>query len=47
VTAEADTTNLASHTLLTGFGARVTGGTVELYRDGRPGEARPATPATN
>jgi GNAT superfamily N-acetyltransferase len=32
VTAEADTTNLASHTLLTGFGGRVTGGTVELYR---------------
>ena len=47
VTAEADTTNLASHTLLTGFGARVTGGTVELYRDGRPGGTRPAAPAAN
>lgn len=32
VTAEVDTTNIASHTLLTGFGGRVTGGTVELYR---------------
>jgi ribosomal protein S18 acetylase RimI-like enzyme len=35
VTAEADTTNVASHALLAGFGARVTGGTVELYRPGR------------
>jgi ribosomal protein S18 acetylase RimI-like enzyme len=33
ITAEADTTNIGSHTLLTGFGGRVTGGTVELYRD--------------
>jgi GNAT superfamily N-acetyltransferase len=32
VTAEADATNLASHALLTGFGGRVTGGTVELLR---------------
>jgi hypothetical protein len=32
VTAEADTTNVASHTLLTGFGGRVTGGTVEYVR---------------
>jgi ribosomal protein S18 acetylase RimI-like enzyme len=32
VTAEADTTNVASHALLTSFGARVTGGTVELHR---------------
>jgi ribosomal protein S18 acetylase RimI-like enzyme len=33
VTAEADVTNAASHALLTSFGARVTGGTVELYRE--------------
>lgn len=32
VTAEADTTNVASHALLTSFGARVTGGTAELQR---------------
>jgi ribosomal protein S18 acetylase RimI-like enzyme len=32
VTAEADATNVASHTLLTRFGGRVTGGTVELLR---------------
>jgi ribosomal protein S18 acetylase RimI-like enzyme len=47
VTAEADTTNVASHTLLTGFGARVTGSTIEMYRSGRPSETRPATPATS
>jgi ribosomal protein S18 acetylase RimI-like enzyme len=35
VTAEADTTNIASHTLLSGFGARVSGGTIELHRAGR------------
>jgi ribosomal protein S18 acetylase RimI-like enzyme len=34
VTAEADTTNIASHTLLTGFGGKVTGGTAEYFRDG-------------
>jgi GNAT superfamily N-acetyltransferase len=32
VTAEADTANVASHTLLTGFGGRVTGSTIELRR---------------
>jgi ribosomal protein S18 acetylase RimI-like enzyme len=32
VTAEADATNAASHALLTRFGARVTGGTIELHR---------------
>jgi ribosomal protein S18 acetylase RimI-like enzyme len=32
VTAEADATNVASHNLLTGFGARVTGGVIELRR---------------
>jgi len=32
VTAEVDSTNIASHTLLTGFGGRITGGTVELRR---------------
>jgi ribosomal protein S18 acetylase RimI-like enzyme len=32
VTAEADTGNAASHALLTSFGGRVTGGTIELYR---------------
>jgi ribosomal protein S18 acetylase RimI-like enzyme len=32
VTAEADTANLASHSLLTSFGAQVTGATVELRR---------------
>jgi ribosomal protein S18 acetylase RimI-like enzyme len=32
VTAEADAANVASHTLLTSFGGRVTGGTVELLR---------------
>jgi ribosomal protein S18 acetylase RimI-like enzyme len=32
VTAEADATNIASHTLLTSFGGRVTGGTIELLR---------------
>jgi ribosomal protein S18 acetylase RimI-like enzyme len=32
VTAEADATNIASHSLLASFGARVTGGTVELSR---------------
>jgi len=39
VTAEADVTNFASHALLTSFGARVTGGTVELHR---AGPVRPA-----
>jgi GNAT superfamily N-acetyltransferase len=34
VTAEADTTNIACHTLLIGFGGRITGGTIELYRPG-------------
>jgi len=34
VTAEADAANVASHHLLTGFGARVTGATVELRRAG-------------
>jgi GNAT superfamily N-acetyltransferase len=34
VTAEADTTNLASHTLLSSFGAKVTTGTIELHRPG-------------
>jgi len=34
VTAEADTANAASHALLTSFGARVTGGTIELHRVG-------------
>jgi hypothetical protein len=32
LTAEADATNIASHTLLTSFGGRVTGGTIELLR---------------
>lgn len=32
VTAEADATNVASHALLTNFGARITGGTIELQR---------------
>lgn len=32
VSAEADATNVASHSLLTGFGAVVTGTTVELHR---------------
>jgi len=32
VTAEADTTNIASHTLLTSFGGKITGATIELYR---------------
>jgi ribosomal protein S18 acetylase RimI-like enzyme len=32
VTAEADATNAASHALLTSFGGRVTGGTIELLR---------------
>jgi len=32
VGAEADTANIASHTLLSSFGAKVIGGTVELYR---------------
>jgi ribosomal protein S18 acetylase RimI-like enzyme len=32
VTAEADTSNAASHALLTSLGGRVTGGTVELHR---------------
>ena len=32
VTAEADATNAASHALLTSFGARITGGSVELFR---------------
>jgi ribosomal protein S18 acetylase RimI-like enzyme len=31
-TAEADATNIASHTLLASFGGRVTGGLVELRR---------------
>jgi ribosomal protein S18 acetylase RimI-like enzyme len=34
VTAEADTTNIASHELLTGLGGTVTGGTIELHRTG-------------
>jgi GNAT superfamily N-acetyltransferase len=34
VAAEADTSNAASHALLTSFGGRVTGGTVELHRTG-------------
>jgi ribosomal protein S18 acetylase RimI-like enzyme len=34
VTAEADAGNAASHALLTGFGGRITGGTIELYRAG-------------
>lgn len=34
VTAEADGDNVASHTLLSGFGATVTGATIELYRAG-------------
>jgi ribosomal protein S18 acetylase RimI-like enzyme len=36
VTAEADVTNVASHALLTSFGGRVTGGTLELRRSGQP-----------
>jgi ribosomal protein S18 acetylase RimI-like enzyme len=32
VTAEADATNIASHALLTSFGGRVTGVTIELLR---------------
>jgi ribosomal protein S18 acetylase RimI-like enzyme len=32
VGAEADTTNIASHTLLSGFGGKVIGATIELYR---------------
>jgi hypothetical protein len=32
VIAEADATNVASHALLTSFGGRVTGGTIELRR---------------
>ena len=32
VTAEADVTNTASHALLIGFGARVSGGSIELHR---------------
>ena len=32
VTAEADVTNAASHALLMGFGARVSGGSIELRR---------------
>jgi ribosomal protein S18 acetylase RimI-like enzyme len=32
VTAEADATNIASHTLLTSFGGKIIGATIELYR---------------
>ena len=32
VAAEADATNAASHALLSGFGAQITGSTIELYR---------------
>jgi ribosomal protein S18 acetylase RimI-like enzyme len=35
VTAEADTTNIASHTLLSSFGAQITGATIELFRTSR------------
>jgi ribosomal protein S18 acetylase RimI-like enzyme len=37
VAAEADATNVASHALLTSFGARITGSTIELHRDGSAG----------
>jgi ribosomal protein S18 acetylase RimI-like enzyme len=38
VTAEADTANIASHTLLTAFGAKITASTIELHRAARDHE---------